>query len=151
MTVIDLRLCLCGCEQPLTGRRRSYATDECQKRAARAARLDSTFNITVEEYDRILTEQHGGCGICGKPPKPGKRLAVDHDHQTGYVRGLLDFYCNKRVLGARNAETLIRTAAYVTDPPAWRIIGKRVAPGRPPNRRKKRSTTATRKPRRRFA
>jgi hypothetical protein len=44
--------------------------------------------------------------------------------------------CNKRVLGARSAEVLIKTAAYVTDPPARRVLGDRVAAGRPPKKRK---------------
>jgi hypothetical protein len=43
--------------------------------------------------------------------------------------------CNKRVLGARSAEVLIKTAAYVTDPPARRVLGDRVAVGRPPKKR----------------
>jgi hypothetical protein len=129
-----------ACDGPLTGRQKKWCSGQCQKDGARRARLDKIFSITPEEYDAILVAQGGGCGICGKPPKPGKRLAVDHDHQTGFVRGLLDFYCNKRVLGARNAAVLIRTAEYVTNPPALAVIGERVAPGRPPKKRRKRTT-----------
>lgn len=103
---------------------------------ARQKRLDTIFNITPAEYDAILEEQGGGCGICGRAPSEGKRHAVDHDHKTGFVRGLLCFMCNKRVLGARSAEVLIKTAAYVTDPPARRVLGDRVAPGRPKKKRR---------------
>lgn len=46
--------------------------------------------------------------------------------------------CNKRVLGARSADVLIKTAEYVTDPPAQRVIGQRVAAGRPKKKRKAR-------------
>jgi hypothetical protein len=134
--VDEPRLGRCG--HQLVGQQRTWCSPECQKDAARADRLMSIFRITPAEYDQILTEQGGGCGICGRQPTPGKRHAVDHDHKTGFVRGLLCFMCNKRVLGARSAEVLVKTAAYVTDPPARRVIGDRVAPGRPAKKRTKR-------------
>src|SRR5437879_3238133 len=51
------------------------------------------LGITVEKYEDMLTRQQGVCAICGLPPN-GKRLAVDHDHATGRVRGLLHVHCN---------------------------------------------------------
>ncbi len=42
----------------------------------------------MEDYDRMLEEQDGGCHICGKKPE-GRALDIDHDHATGKVRGLL--------------------------------------------------------------
>lgn len=137
--------CVNNCGTTLTGRQRSYCSDICQSEYARRKRLDSIFAITPEEYDAILREQGGGCGICGRPPSEGKRHAVDHDHRTGLVRGLLCFMCNKRVLGARTADVLVRTAAYVQDPPARRVIGDRVAPGRPKKKRKRTSAPARRR------
>lgn len=127
-----------GCGAELVGKQRKWCSAECQLAEARRVRLAAVFNITPTEYDAILIHQGGGCGICGKPPKRGKRLAVDHDHQSGLVRGLLCFYCNKRVLGARSAAVLLLTAAYVADPPALRVIGARIAPGRPKKARKSR-------------
>lgn len=132
-----------ACGHELTGQQRKWCSETCQKDAARAARLRAIFDISVEEYDLILEFQDGKCAICRRPPKPGKRLAVDHDHQTGFVRGLLCFMCNKRVLGARSAEVLIKTAAYVTDPPARRALGRDVvAPGRPKKKRRSRRRAA---------
>lgn len=61
---------------------------------SRRSHLKRTFGITPEEYDGRLAEQGGGCAVCGRPPKDGKSLHVDHDHDTGYVRGLLCFSCN---------------------------------------------------------
>lgn len=141
---MDMR-CVNNCGTTLTGRQRSYCSDTCQSEYARRKRLDSIFSITPEEYDAILAEQGGGCGICGRPPTDGKRHAVDHDHKSGLIRGLLCFMCNKRVLGARSADVLIRTAAYVQDPPAKRVIGDRVAPGRPKKKRKRTSAPARRR------
>lgn len=63
----------------------------------RAHNLKKDFNLTVEEYDAMHEAQGGVCAICGRPQQ-GKRLAVDHDHTTGKVRGLLCTACN-RVMG----------------------------------------------------
>lgn len=66
--------------------------------------LKSKYNISVEQYQSILTEQSYGCAICGKPePRNGHRLAVDHDHTCcpgtnscgKCVRGLLCGPCNR--------------------------------------------------------
>lgn len=128
-----------GCGSALSGRQRKWCSEQCSKDGARATRLAQIFNLTPDEYDQILEYQGGVCAICGRPPKPGKRLAVDHDHATGHVRGLLDFVCNRRVLGARSADILVKTAAYVTDPPALKALGRNVvANGRPKKKRKRR-------------
>jgi Recombination endonuclease VII len=50
----------------------------------------------------MFTEQNGRCFICLKSPmetRPRRNLAVDHDHQTGRIRGLLCFNCNHNLLG----------------------------------------------------
>lgn len=64
----------------------------------------------------MLEEQHGVCAICGKPEtKPNaKYLAVDHDHKTGEVRGLLCNNCN-RALGLLqdNTEVLQNAINYL--------------------------------------
>lgn len=139
----DPLLCACNCGVALSGRQKKWATPECQKKEARRAHLWKCFEVTPEDYDTIVAYQGGGCGICGKPPKPGKSLAIDHDHQTGYVRGALCFFCNRRILGARTAEILVKTAAYVTHPPALYALGRNViAPGRP---KKKRTTRKRRR------
>jgi hypothetical protein len=57
------------------------------------------FGLTIEDYDAMHEAQGGVCAICKQPEtssRGGKvyRLAVDHDHTTGQVRGLLCFKCN---------------------------------------------------------
>lgn len=133
-------LLTCGnCGRELTGRQRRWCSEFCQKAGARAQRLAQVFNITPEEYDRILEFQGGVCALCKRPPKEGKRLAVDHDHATGYVRGLLCYLDNKVIIGARTPEKLVAAAEYVTNPPARQALGRDVvAPGRPPRKRGKR-------------
>lgn len=57
------------------------------------------FGLTEEGYQWVLAQQGGKCKICRQSePVSGRRLAVDHDHATGRVRGLLCGNCN-RALG----------------------------------------------------
>ena len=56
--------------------------------------LKKHFNLTPEEYASMLEEQGGICRICGNPPTDKKALCVDHNHDTGAVRGLLCSTCN---------------------------------------------------------
>ena len=51
--------------------------------------------LTDAQYDKLYNEQKGCCAICNMHQSEfTKRLAVDHDHETGMVRGLLCFKCN---------------------------------------------------------
>jgi hypothetical protein len=54
------------------------------------------FGLTIGDYHALLAAQGGTCAICGSiDPRNGKgRFAVDHDHHTGKVRGLLCMHCN---------------------------------------------------------
>lgn len=56
--------------------------------------LRNKFGITLEEYKNILAKQNECCAICGEKCRTGKDLAVDHNHQTSKVRGLLCQGCN---------------------------------------------------------
>jgi predicted nucleic acid-binding Zn ribbon protein len=59
------------------------------------AHIKNRYNITLEEWDIMLLQQGGVCAICKRPQSvEGKRLAVDHDHITNRVRGLLCNPCN---------------------------------------------------------
>lgn len=66
------------------------------KENLRAWNLRRRFGIFVDEYDKML--QNGVCAVCGKTSLDGRRLAVDHNHITGEIRGLLCVSCN-RALG----------------------------------------------------
>jgi fructose-1,6-bisphosphatase len=70
---------------------------EAHKEEVMSRQLKRNFGITLAEYDQMLEDQHGICAICGGVNPDGKRLAVDHDHETGKVRGLLCTSCNTRL------------------------------------------------------
>jgi hypothetical protein len=54
------------------------------------ARNLAVYGLTPESYRQMVEAQHGRCAICGDKG----RLFVDHDHETGSVRGLLCSNCN---------------------------------------------------------
>lgn len=65
------------------------------KLKAWAKRLYDNYRLTVEQWEIIYRHQGGVCYICHRPERrPGQRLAVDHDHATGLVRGLACSQCN---------------------------------------------------------
>jgi len=98
-----------------------YRNDLCndpEKRKAskeyhRNHRLLKEFGITPEDYDKMFEDQNGKCAICGteKLGSPGKHLAVDHDHATGKIRGLLCSRCNRTIGWFDDNPSLLRKAA----------------------------------------
>lgn len=79
------------------------------------------YGLTLEEYNERLAEQGGVCAICLAPERDSHgrtgrvfSLAVDHDHSTGRIRGLLCQRCN-RAIGLLNddAERIRRAASYL--------------------------------------
>ncbi len=75
------------------------------------------FGITSIEYDEILKRQNNVCAICNKISESGRRLAVDHDHDSGMVRGLLCGKCNRGIgLFDDNPETLEKAISYLGVP-----------------------------------
>ena len=81
-------------ERAKENRRRNYIENkEANLQYSKAYNLKRKFNLTTEEYAQMLEKQGGVCAICGKTCT--RALAVDHDHNTGIVRGLLCNNCNR--------------------------------------------------------
>lgn len=74
------------------------------------------YGLSETDYEQMLIKQNGVCAICSKPQKPStKRLAVDHCHTTGIVRGLLCSGCNTAIGQFNdNIETLKSAISYLT-------------------------------------
>lgn len=97
-------------------RRWVEANPERHSMQIRAAHLRREYGLTVEDYDLMLASQGGGCAICGATEGNfrRKRLAVDHDHKTGAVRGLLCYLCNSLIGNAKDdPDVLVRAAEYL--------------------------------------
>ncbi len=77
----------------------------------RSHNLKRSFGISVETYEDMLSKQNGLCKICKVPASSlSKRLAVDHDHKTGKIRGLLCLYCNTGLGKFRDSTDLMLEA-----------------------------------------
>jgi hypothetical protein len=69
------------------------------------------YDLTVSEYNALMQVQKAVCAICGEKDPVGKRLAIDHDHETGRVRGLLCTRCNPGLGYFCDAPERLRRAA----------------------------------------
>ena len=122
----------CGKSKPLArfqrdAQKKDGRRSECKTCAAKAKKLryrkdpsksrESNWkrqgiDMTWERYQQMLAERKGKCDIC-KRSGFKQALAVDHNHKTGQVRGLLCSYCNHRVL--RHLHDCPERAAGVVD------------------------------------
>lgn len=80
------------------------------------SKLRRRYGLTLEQHDAMLAAQNGVCAICCRPEEHKKytRLSVDHDHDTGKVRGLLCRRCNSMLANSGDDPALlIRGAQYL--------------------------------------
>jgi hypothetical protein len=95
-----------------------------RKRTSREAHVQRTYEVTPNEYKKILKTQGGKC-VCGRPPRD-----VDHDHAIeklegirASVRGVLCRSCNIALSKVRDdPERLRALARYLENPPAYHVI-----------------------------
>lgn len=86
-----------------------------RKDANRDYTLRRKYGISMADFDALLLEQGGVCAICGGGPTARyQQLDVDHDHETGQVRGLLCGSCNRGMgLMGDSVNALISAATYL--------------------------------------
>jgi hypothetical protein len=98
---------------------------KAQKRASHARWILRTYGLTIEQYEALYEAQGGVCYLCQRATGKTRRLAVDHDHATGYVRGLLCKPCNSMLAHLRDDPiAFMRSARYLQYPIAHKVIGK---------------------------
>ncbi len=87
------------------GRRTNKHCRECCKKQClvrwhsrsqldRQASRSYKYGITPDQFKQMFETQQGKCAICNEEPKTKRGLHVDHNHETGKVRGLLCHGCN---------------------------------------------------------
>jgi len=80
--------------------------------------LKQDYGITIEDYNSLLNLQDGVCAIC-KQESLDKNLAVDHDHTTGEIRGLLCQKCNQAIGLLKESPDLIMNAYEYLEKTKW--------------------------------
>ena len=78
-------------------------------------RVLKQYGLTLRDYELMLRGQRYVCAICKQPSRIlGRELGIDHNHETGIVRGLLCHNCN-RGLGhfKDNPELCFEAARYL--------------------------------------
>lgn len=88
----------------------------------RKQNLKRTYGLTPEEYDDQFERQQGVCAICGEPENSERfaHMAVDHDHESGELRGLLCHRCNKAIgLFHDDSSRLEKASAYLQRGGVW--------------------------------
>ncbi len=78
----------------------------------------SKIKVSKELYNKLLKDQSNLCAICRKPEtiisghinRVPKRLAIDHNHETGKIRGLLCHKCNVSIGAMHESIELFQSA-----------------------------------------
>ena len=77
--------------------------------------LQTNYGITLKDYNFLLEKQNEKCKICNSECSTGKSLAVDHNHETGKIRGLLCKNCNTSIgLLKENISVLENAIIYLS-------------------------------------
>jgi hypothetical protein len=77
--------------------------------------------LSLKEYERKLSEVGHVCEICGSQANGfdsrgnPRRLAVDHNHSTGNIRGILCNYCNRGIGDFRESREHMASAIKYLD------------------------------------
>jgi hypothetical protein len=81
--------------------------------AIRHCNLKKFYGITIEIYNEMYKRQQGKCAICGRSYKS---LCVDHNHNTGVIRGLLCYQCNLMLGNSKDCIDILSSAIiYLRD------------------------------------
>lgn len=106
-------------------RHKEYKADYYKRpevvRRVRNQQLMKSFGISIDEYEKLWAKQKGLCAICEQPERTVRtgNLCVDHNHQTGVVRGLLCSHCNRGIGLLHDDPRILRKAIrYLNVKPA---------------------------------
>ena len=92
-------------------RKHKWHQTEVGKLSSANTKLKRRFGITLEQFNKMYEQQNGECLICNATESMlGHRLAVDHCHTTGKIRGLLCKSCNIGIGNLKENVTNLKNA-----------------------------------------
>lgn len=97
---------------------------ECELKQYHLNKFEYFFNISLEDWSRLLEVQGGCCAACKRPFQEGWSMKpeTDHDHETLLVRGILCGDCNSALGRVRDdKETLLALVQYLEEPPSLKL------------------------------
>lgn len=141
---MDVKTCsACGVQGPsstfVRHRNTCKACRKVQQKAYRASRpnycivwnMKTRYGLSPDDYQSILANQNFSCAICeveisaAVEYKAGRLVAIDHNHETGEVRGILCAKCNLVLGHAREStDILYRAIVYLSERGAYTPKGK---------------------------
>lgn len=95
------------------------ANRERRKPVARAAKLRA-YGLDGTMFARLMAGQDGKCACCAR--EIGEGANIDHDHDTGEVRGILCGPCNRGIGLLQDSSDILRRAADYLDAPVARPL-----------------------------
>lgn len=99
-----------SCKNELSARyQKQWAANN--REAAKSIQLKTRYGIDLKRYNEILEIQNFSCAICKKHESEfGRKLSVDHCHDTGVIRGLLCGNCNTAIGKLKDNKQLLNNA-----------------------------------------
>ena len=99
---------------------RQFCSNYCKNRTAALAKK---YDLSPEDYRKLLDDCGGRCPICRSKPK---NWPIDHNHKTLAVLGPVCARCNVGLLAYSNhdLETARRLVAFLEHPPTERVLGR---------------------------
>lgn len=87
---------------------------ERRKESAKWGNLKQKFGLTKTTWLLLFESQEGNCAVCGRTFYEDERVCVDHDHETGKIRGLTCVKCNMALgLFGDSSDVVGRAADYL--------------------------------------
>ena len=95
-------------------KRKEYSLKYKLDGRAKISQRKHRYGLDKDQFEGMLREQNSLCLICLKSFESNNPAAVDHDHATGEIRGLIHRKCNSMIgLSGDDPEILERAASYL--------------------------------------